>query len=196
MSDTKQITKALIQAQKEIKGVSRNKKNEHFNYSYADLSSVIESSQSILNNLNIFVNQGFDYDAENHVFYVDTILMHDSGESISTQIGFPITKKDPQSIGSLCTYGRRYSLCAMLGIPVYDDDGHGAVAWRTDSQIKEFSELIKHKSFDGMRNETKKWWKDKRTEEESSHALDKMRAKVSQYDLDEQMKNKIESEVE
>ena len=60
---------------------------------------------------------------EEHIFYVTTTLVHESGQTLSTKVGLPVTKKDPHGIGSLCTYGRRYGLSAIVGISQKDDDG-------------------------------------------------------------------------
>lgn len=197
-NENAQIIGQLIKAQQNIEIVAKNRKNEHFNYSYADLSSIIASSQKILNDLDIYVYQGFDFFPEDNSFYVYTRLIHKSGEEIKTKIGFPLIKSDPQSIGSLCTYGRRYSLCAILGIATEDDDAHSTTSWRTQEQIGSFANLLQHKAFDGVRNETKKWWKNLKTEQESAKALAKMEEKIAEQvnkELDETKETQMESEV-
>jgi len=48
--------------------------------------------------------------------------MHASGEWIRSALYVPVTKKDAQGFGSAITYGRRYSLAAIVGVASDDDD--------------------------------------------------------------------------
>jgi hypothetical protein len=58
---------------------------------------------------------------------VETIFLHESGESISAGIlQVPASKQDAQGYGSALTYARRYSLMAACGIAPEDDDGNAA----------------------------------------------------------------------
>jgi hypothetical protein len=57
---------------------------------------------------------------------VETILMHESGQTISSGVlHVPATKQDAQGYGSALTYCRRYSLM-LLGLAPEDDDGNRA----------------------------------------------------------------------
>lgn len=84
--------------------------------------------------------------------YTD-LIDADSGEVKRTTFPMPLSKLDPQSMGSAITYGRRYSLLAALGIASgdksEDDDGDAAMPQRlngdetTDryfSDLREISE--------------------------------------------------------
>ena len=73
---------------------------------------------------------------EQDIFFVTTTLLHESGQSISSKIGFPVVKKDPHSIGSLCTYGRRYGLSAIVGLTQIDDDGNSAMPNPSETEEK------------------------------------------------------------
>ena len=57
---------------------------------------------------------------------VETMLLHNSGEWISSTLRIPATKQDAQGYGSAITYGRRYGLMAICGVPAEDDDGNAA----------------------------------------------------------------------
>ena len=118
------IAKALLKAQKQIKKLVANKENNYYNSNYVDLHACIEACQKALNDNEIIIVQGFDHDGANNVFYVTTTLLHTSGQSLSNKVGFPIVKKDPQSIGQLCTYGRRYGLTALCCLSEQDDDAN------------------------------------------------------------------------
>ena len=61
---------------------------------------------------------------ENGVVSVETIVMHESGEWISSISSSPISKSNPQGVGDAITYLRRYSLAAIFGLAQKDDDGN------------------------------------------------------------------------
>ena len=62
-----------------------------------------------------------------------TTLMHESGESITSDLPLPIRQEggrgNPmQTLGSTLTYARRYGLLAIYGMAGDDDDGEGSTA--------------------------------------------------------------------
>lgn len=118
------IAPALLKAQKAIKAALKDANNPHFKSKYADLSSVIDAVKAPLNEAGITFLQGVE-DAETGVA-VETVLMHESGEWISSTIKIPASKQDAQGYGSATTYARRYGLQAMCGVPAEDDDGNAA----------------------------------------------------------------------
>jgi hypothetical protein len=64
---------------------------------------------------------------------VESRIIHTSGEWISTTVTIPVTKPDAHGLGSALTYGRRYSVSALLAISAdEDDDANGAIAPRED----------------------------------------------------------------
>jgi hypothetical protein len=56
-----------------------------------------------------------------------TTLIHESGEFIQGKLAMKPVKADPQSLGALLTYGRRYSYLAIVGIAPEDDDAQAAM---------------------------------------------------------------------
>jgi len=119
------LATALCKAQSEIKGAEKKSTNPFFNSGYADLHTVIESSFPQLTKNGLSIIQGNCGDKPG-VFYVTTMLLHESGQWIKSKLKMPIEKVTAQSIGSTITYGRRYGLSAMVGIAQYDDDGNAA----------------------------------------------------------------------
>lgn len=125
------LAKALALAQSQIKGAVSDSKNPFFKSSYADLESVWDAIRVPLSSNSLSVSQivdGMD---------LHTILMHESGEYLSSK--YPLTPKDstPQGIGSAITYARRYSLAAIAGVYQVDDDGeadHGRA--QPQAQVK------------------------------------------------------------
>jgi hypothetical protein len=60
-------------------------------------------------------------------YYVETQLMHSSGQWIRSRTYMKPVKDDPQGIGSLISYARRYALQAVTMICPDDDDGEVAM---------------------------------------------------------------------
>lgn len=134
----KSIGKALNEAQKQMGAVKKGASNPFFKSKYADLTSVIEVVKEPLNNNGITILQPHNTKIEMSatsgtnevVHFVETILLHESGEFISseTPVFLPEKKKDdPQALGSAITYARRYGLQSLLSIPAEDDDGEKAM---------------------------------------------------------------------
>jgi hypothetical protein len=120
------IAKALAKAHKTIGGVKKTATNPFFKSKYATLEDVVETVKSPLLENGITIIQGVQ-DAEGGVG-IETMLLHESGQWISSTLRLPASKEDAQGYGSAITYGRRYGLMAICGIPAEDDDGNAAVA--------------------------------------------------------------------
>ena len=122
----KEMALALVKAQAEIKAAVKDSTNPHFRSKYADLGSVIEAVKApLLKNGIVFIQPvGF---SETGVS-VETILLHTSGEWIGETLHVPVSKQDAQGVGSAISYGRRYGLQSICGVPAEDDDGNAATA--------------------------------------------------------------------
>jgi hypothetical protein len=65
-----------------------------------------------------------------------TKLVHaETGQFQASLAVIPLSKHDPQAMGSAITYGRRYSLSAMLGIVTEEDDDGNAATYATAPNI-------------------------------------------------------------
>lgn len=119
------IASALLLAQKEIGSAKKDSTNPFFKMKYSDLGSVMEACKDAFNNHGITVLQPVETDET--ITYVRTILLHDSGEYISSSMKVSCKNPDnPQEMGSAITYAKRYSLQAIAFIPSEDDDGEAA----------------------------------------------------------------------
>ena len=124
MTGTK-IATAFVQAQKAFGPALKSSTNPHFRSRYADLSACVEAVIDALNQHGIAMMQQTSECADGVI--VETVLIHESGESISSgKLHVPATKQDAQGYGSALTYARRYSLMAACGIAPEDDDGNAA----------------------------------------------------------------------
>ncbi|MGI5828446.1 MAG: ERF family protein [Patescibacteria group bacterium] len=116
----KELAAALVKAQAKITNAPQTKVNPFFKSKYADLSTVIDTIKKPLTDNGLSVIQGNEV-SENGVV-ITTMLLHESGEWIESKLNMPITKQDPQAMGSAITYGRRYALSAIIGIASDEDD--------------------------------------------------------------------------
>ena len=120
------LASALSKAQGEMPAVKFDSKNPFLKNNYASLGAVISTSQKVLPKYGLAVVQ-LVY-SEGDQVGVETILMHSSGERISTRISMATEvekgKSAAQVAGSIITYLRRYSLAAILGMYA-DEDGDG-----------------------------------------------------------------------
>jgi hypothetical protein len=121
----KQISTALVKAQKAFGPALKSSTNPHFRSRYADLSACVEAVIEGLNEAGIALIQRT---SEDHVgVTVETVFVHESGEMLECgKLHVPASKQDPQGYGSALTYARRYSLMAACGIAPEDDDGNAA----------------------------------------------------------------------
>ena len=136
-SDTiNKLSSALCKAQKNFKTPNKknfvkvNSRNAQFGYKYADYSEVLSCVKEALNNEGISILQPITSNV------VETILLHESGEYISSETDIyivPTPTKDsngnivntyirPQDYGSAVTYARRYALSAILALDSDEDD--------------------------------------------------------------------------
>ncbi len=118
----KNIAVSMCEVQAEMESASKNKDNPFYNSSYADLSEVLRCIKAVLPSKNLSFMQMPSF--ENGVVSVETIVMHTSGEWISSVSSSPISKSNPQGVGDAITYLRRYSLAAIFGLSQDDDDGN------------------------------------------------------------------------
>ena len=129
-----ELAKALAKAQGQIKPAVKDSENPHFRSKYADLSSVWEACRKPLSDAGLSVVQmPVDAPTPDSVA-LTTLLLHTSGEYISSTVSAPLTKRDAQGIGSALTYLRRYALSAIIGVVADDDDDGNAASQQPKAQ--------------------------------------------------------------
>lgn len=128
------LYKAFVAAQKEISNPKKDTKA--YNYKYAQLDQIINQVRPILAKHGLAVMQENTND-ESGRYGVTTILLHESGESMQSSFFGTAVKQDPQSIGSLLTYFRRYGLMSLLGLAGEDDDGQAAMPQQNIGPMKD-----------------------------------------------------------
>lgn len=153
MEDIKNISKALVEFHKDINGrVGFDSVNPFFKSKYASLGAVIDfiSKHAPKHGLS-WLQLPISSQVVNMVG-VRTIVLHESGESISSEIMLPIntsitrlnkdgeafvfeleTPKIAQEVGSVITYLRRYGLAAAFGL--YADEDTDANPAETEAEM-------------------------------------------------------------
>ena len=121
-----ELVKALVAARKAFTPVLRDSTAQvgaNRSYTYADLAAVLEATMPALLAHGLVVVQAIDAASSMLI----TRLVHTSGEWIESEYLLPLDAP-PQQLGSALTYGRRYSLQAVLCLAAEDDDGRAAIA--------------------------------------------------------------------
>jgi hypothetical protein len=101
-----------------------------YSYRYADIGDIMRAIAPQLRTCGLAVT--FDTRAEGEALIVGCIVHHVAGHSIRAEFPVPVDRaarmNAAQQIGSALTYGRRYALCAALGIVTADEDDDGQAA--------------------------------------------------------------------
>ena len=125
------IATALAKAQTELSNpvkamvgtVYNSRSDRPQNFRYASLSSGLDIVRKTLGGQQIAVAQTTNIDRAGGTVNLTTILLHTSGEWISSD--WPICRLSetsaPRRMGSALTYARRYALFSMVGIAGEDD---------------------------------------------------------------------------
>lgn len=127
MNSSQQITKisvALLKAQQTMGTAHKGSINPFFKSAYADLNAIREVAIPALNEQGIVVLQPTTTNGAHN--FVETILLHESGEWITGVTEIKNTSGKPQDEGSGISYARRYGLQSILNIGAVDDDGEAA----------------------------------------------------------------------
>ena len=122
-----EIAKALVKCQKEFKAVGKN--SQGYSYNYADLTSILEYAQPIYTKHGLAITQHnvSKMFGKTVVAGVKTMLLHESGEWMASEMYAPVTSTKQnslqQNIGITVTYFRRYGIQSVLGLSTEDNDG-------------------------------------------------------------------------
>src|ERR1700730_16482631 len=92
-------------------------------FRYASLSSGLDIIRKVLGSQQIAITQTTDIDRASGTVNLTTLLVHTSGEWISSD--WPVCQLSetaaPRRMGAALTYARRYALFTMVGIAGEDD---------------------------------------------------------------------------
>lgn len=130
------IAPAFVAAQNLIQMALKDEKNTFFNSKYATLGSVWIACKDALHEQGIAVLQGGKQNEEGE-YELETMLLHTTGQWFSSVLPLHgsrqekgkgwVDSSDPQAVGSVITYMRRYALAAMTGVVTADDDAEAGM---------------------------------------------------------------------
>jgi hemoglobin-like flavoprotein len=144
------LIEALCKAQLEFAQVVKANLNPQFKSKYADLATIIQATMPALAKNGLAIIQ--TPHVKGRELTMTTLLVHTSDEWISNDLTMPATMRNEltaQTIGSACTYSRRYALQSILGIAAdVDDDGTAASGGGTTeaAQAVAAQKIAQHKS--------------------------------------------------
>lgn len=132
----KEIAGAICKMQAALKPADKDNTNPAYKSKYSDINNVWETLRHPLTSNGLSVWQ--DATTLETGVSVTTRVVHNSGEWIEfgpfiVPLG---AKRDAHGFGSCCTYAKRYSLCAALGVTSSDDDDDGNASCSTKPQTK------------------------------------------------------------
>ena len=119
-----EIATALCEAQRVMEPAKKDAENPFFNSRYADLASVWSVVRGPFAENGLSVVQGSAPITRDAVVSVTTRILHKSGQWIESTMSCVAKDAGPQSVGSACSYLRRYGLSSMAGVATADDDGN------------------------------------------------------------------------
>lgn len=129
----KEIATALHKFQAKLEPPIKDKAGIHGS-NYADLVSCWASVRGLLYEFGLSVTQLGALAPVTNAPVLVTRLMHVSGEWIDSVMLLNTKDAGPIAMASAITYGRRYGLCAILGITPIEEDDDGAAASNNGSK--------------------------------------------------------------
>lgn len=117
----------LLLFQQKVGAITKDSTNPFFKSKYFDINKLIEEIKPILNELGLVLIQPLSFTPNNEKPALRTILIDsESGKDLSNQM-IPLPENnDPQKMGSIITYYRRYAIQSLLFLQAEDDDGNMA----------------------------------------------------------------------
>lgn len=139
-TDNKAI-QALFKIQKKLYGeghfFKKQGKNLHFKSKYLQLPDLLAQVVPLLHDEGCMLVQGTKHSDNPDIAIITTLIIHvESGDEWYNDIDLPVSKLNPQEMGKAVTYGRRYGLEPIFGIPTKDDDGEEARAKSEEMPVK------------------------------------------------------------
>lgn len=132
-TETPKLASALVKAQGIMEEAKKDSTNPHFRSKYADLASIVAVLREPLSKNGLGFIQ--DVKSDKDGVSVRTTLVHESGERLAGEWLFlPVTQQTPQAYGSAVTYGKRYSLAALVGVVCDEDDDGDAASGKEEAK--------------------------------------------------------------
>lgn len=124
----KNLALKLLAFQKEVGAIPKNEENPFFKSKYADINTYIEVVKPILSAHGLVILQPLSTAYTNgseipHASLKTILVDSESGEQVEDTVVLP-NNPDPQKMGAIITYFRRYAIQSMLCLQAEDTDGN------------------------------------------------------------------------
>lgn len=116
--ETKHIEAKLLIIQEKVGAIKKDKTNPHFKNTYFDINSLLEVVKPLLNEQKIVLLQPLSGGNMKTILF-DT----ETQEVFESEVLLPVNP-DPQKMGAIISYFRRYSLTSMLALEAEDTDAN------------------------------------------------------------------------
>lgn len=123
----------LLALQKAIKPIVKDSTNPFFKSKYFDINTLIAELKPIINDLGLIIMQPLTF-IEGKPGLNTTIIDAESGKILVENAVILPENSDPQKMGSIITYFRRYSLQSLLLLEAEDDDANIAGSYKPESK--------------------------------------------------------------
>ena len=131
-----EVLPAVFAAKSAFMPVIKDKKNEHFKSTYADLRAYFGAIDKAIEDNKLLLSQATCV-TEHGGIIVETRLTHvPSGQWIGSTYPVKAAQQTPQAEGSALTFARRYALSSLLGLAAEDDDGNAASTVAADKRTR------------------------------------------------------------
>ena len=118
------LIQKMLDFQKKVGAITKNSENPFFKSSYFNVNALIEEVKPILNELGILLLQPL-ISLEGRPA-IETILADPESKEVKSWITILPENPDPQKMGGIITYFRRYALQSLLFLQAEDDDANSA----------------------------------------------------------------------
>lgn len=116
--------KKLYEVQNKIGAISKDSTNPFYNSQYFDINKLIEVLKPVLNEAGLLVVQPLDH-VDGKPALRTVVIDVETGEKLDYATVLP-ENADPQKMGAIITYFRRYALQSLFLLQAADDDANSA----------------------------------------------------------------------
>lgn len=120
--------KKLLAFQKQMVAISKDSTNPFYKSKYFDINKLLEEVKPVLNELGLVLVQALSSIDGKPAIKTELYNVDNTEQFPLLSSTTPLPENpDPQKMGSIITYYRRYSIQTLLCLQSEDDDGEGVV---------------------------------------------------------------------
>ena len=131
--------KKLLEVQKKIGAISKDSTNPFFKSQYFDINKLIEVLKPVLNEAGLVVMQPLDQIEGKAALRTLVVDATDGKTLLDYSTVLPVNP-DPQKMGAIITYFRRYALQSLFLLQAQDDDAESAITRTAPPAAPKYSE--------------------------------------------------------